>query len=160
MQNAWLDEAQPGIKIAGRNINNLRCAGGTTLMAKSKGPLKFSHSVVPYSLWPHELWHTCLLCPSPTPGACSNSCTPSWWCHPTISISVVLFSLCLQFFAASRSFPMSQFFPTGGQSIGASASASVIPMNIQSWFPLGLTDLIHHSFDYPDVCQQSDVSAF
>ena len=143
MQNAWLDEAQPGIKIAGRNINNLRCAGGTTLMAKSKGPLKFSHSVVPYSLWPHELWHTCLLCPSPTPGACSNSsCSLNWWCHPNISSSVVPFSSCLQSFPASVSFLMSKLFASGGWSIGVSASASVLLMRSQGWFPLGFTGLI------------------
>ena len=80
--------------------------------------------------------HTRLPCPSPTPGAYSNSCLLSRWCHPTISSSVVPFSSCLQFFPASGSFPISQFFPSGGQSIGASASASVLPMNIQDWFPL------------------------
>ena len=77
-------------------------------------------------------------CPSPTPGACSNSCPLSWWCHPIISSSVIPFS-CPQCFPESGSFPMSQFFISGGQSIGASASASVLPMNIRSWFPLGLT---------------------
>ena len=79
-------------------------------------------------------------CPSPAPGACSNSCPLSRWCHPTISSSVIPFSSChLQSFPASGSFPVSQFFPLGGQSIGVSASASVLPMNIQDWFPLGLT---------------------
>ena len=77
-----------------------------------------------------------------TPRACSNSCLSSWWCHPTISSSVVPFSSCLQSFPASRSFQMSQFFASGGQSIGVSASASVLPMNIQDWFPLGWTGLI------------------
>ena len=88
--------------------------------------------------------HTRLLCPSPSPGACSNSCPSSWWCHPTISSSVVPFSSHLQSFPASGSFPMSQFFASGGQNIGAtaSASASVLPMNLQGWFPLGWTDLI------------------
>ena len=81
-------------------------------------------------------------CPSPTPGACSNSCPWSWWCHPTISSSVVPFSSCLQSFPASGSFPMSHFFASGGPSIGASASTSVLPMNIQDWFPSGLTGLI------------------
>ena len=91
------------------------------------------------SLWPHWLPHARLLCPSLSPGVCSNSCSLSQWCHPTISSSLVPFS-CLQCFPASRSFPMSQFFASGGQNIGA--SASVLPMNICSWFPLGLTGLI------------------
>ena len=78
--------------------------------------------------------HARLPCPSPTPGACSNSCSSSWWCHPTISSSVLPFSSCLQSFPASGSSPMSQFFPSGGQSIGA--SASVLPMNIHDWFDL------------------------
>ena len=78
----------------------------------------------------------------PTPGACSNSCPSSWWCHPTSSFSAIPFSSCLQSFPASRSFPMSQLFESGGQSIGASVSSSVLPMNIQDWFPLGLTGLI------------------
>ena len=77
-----------------------------------------------------------------TAEACSNSCSSSQWCQPTILSSVVPFSSCLPSFSTSGSFPMSQFFPSGSQSIGASASASVIPMNIQDWFPLGLTDLI------------------
>ena len=81
-------------------------------------------------------------CPSPTPKACSNSCPSSQWCHPTISSSVSLFSFCPRSFPASGSFPMNQFFASGGQSIGASASASVFPMNIQDWFPLRLTGLI------------------
>ena len=104
--------------------------------------VQISRSVVSDSLWCHGLQHTRLPCPSPTPGACSNSCPLSWWCHPTISSSVALFSSCLQSFPASGSFPMSQFFASGGRSIGASASASVLPMNIQNWFPLGWTDWI------------------
>ena len=103
---------------------------------------QFSCSVVSDSLWPHGLQHARLSCPSPIPGACSNSCPYSRWCHPTISSSVVPFSSCLQFFPASGSFLMSQFFASGGQSIGALASASVLPMNIQDWFPLGLTGWI------------------
>ena len=94
------------------------------------------------SLLTHRLQHTRLPCPSPTPGACSNSCPPSQWCHPTISSSVIPFSSCLQSFPASASFLMSQFFASGGQSIGASAIASVLPMNIQDWYPLGLTGWI------------------
>ena len=81
-------------------------------------------------------------CPSQTPGGCSDSCPLSQWCHPTISSSVVPFSACLQSFPASGSFQMSQFFASGGQSIGVSASGSVLPMNIQDWSPLGWTGLI------------------
>ena len=150
------------------------------------------------SLRPYGLQHTRLPCPSPSPRACSNSCALSQWCHPTISSSVFPFSSCLLSFPASGSFPMSQLFVSGGQSIGA--SASVLPMIIQGWFPLGLTGMIsleatglsrsfsstavwkhqffsaqpslwshthiiqdywkNHSFDYMDLCWQSDVSAF
>ena len=102
----------------------------------------FSCWVVSHSLWPHGLQHTRPPCPSPTHRACSNSCPSSRWCHPTISSSVILFSFCLQSFPASGAFPMSQFFASGGQSIGVSASASVLPMNIQDWFPLGWTSWI------------------
>ena len=91
------------------------------------------------TLWPHGQQHARLLCPSATPKSCSNSCPSSWWCHPTISSFVIPFSSCLQSFPASGSFLMSQFFAQGGQSIRVSASASVLPMNIQDWFPLGLT---------------------
>ena len=84
----------------------------------------------------------CSPCPSPTPGACSNSCTSSWWCCPTISSSLVLFSSCLQSFPASGSFQMSLLFASRGQSIRVSALASVLPMNIQDWFPLGWTGWI------------------
>ena len=101
----------------------------------------FSPSVTD-SFRPHGLQHTRLPCHSPTPGACSNSCPLSPWCHPTISSSVVPFSSCLQSFPASGSFPMSQFFASGGQSIGVPASASLLPMNSQDWFPLGLTGWI------------------
>ena len=101
-----------------------------------------SHSVMSDSLWPHGLQHARLPCPSSSPRVCSNSYPSSWWCHPTISSSVIPFSFCLQFFPASGSFPMSQLFASGGQSVGVSASASILPMNIQDWFPLGLTGLI------------------
>ena len=94
------------------------------------------------SLQPHGLQHARLPCPSLSPGVCSNSCPLSWWCHPTISSSVIPFSSCLQSFPASRSFPMSWLFASGGQSIGATASASVLPMDIQDWFPLGWTGVI------------------
>ena len=94
------------------------------------------------SLQPHGLQHTKLPCPSPTPGACWNPCPLSRWCHPTISSSVVPFFSHLQSFPVSGSFQISQFLASGGQSIGVSASASVLPMNIQDWFPLGWTGLI------------------
>ena len=148
------------------------------------------------SLRPHGLQLARPPCPSPSPGVFSNSCPLSQWCHPTILSSVLHF--CLESFPASGSFLMSQLFASGGQSIGALASASVLPVNIQSWFPLGLTGLIslwfkglsrvfpnttvqkhqffgtqlslwsdshvhywkNHSFDYIDLCQPSDVSAF
>ena len=103
--------------------------------------IKFSHSVVSNSLGPHGLQHARLPCPSSTPRACSNSRPLSQWCHPNISSSVVPFSSCLQSFPASGSFPMSQFFTSGGQNTGVSASASVLPMNILDWFPLGWTNL-------------------
>ena len=102
---------------------------------------QFSHSVVSYSLQPHGLQHTRPPCPSPTPGAYSNSCPLSQWCHPTIS-SIVPFSSCPQSFPASGSFQMSQLLAWGGQSIRVSASTSVLPMNIQDWFPLGWTGWI------------------
>ena len=97
--------------------------------------VQFSRSVMSSFVWPHGLQHARLPCPSPTPGACSNSCPLSWWCHPTTLSSVIPFSSCLQSFPASGAFPMSQLFTSGGQSIGA--SASVLPMHIQDWFPLG-----------------------
>ena len=99
-------------------------------------------SVVSNSLWPHGLQHARLPCPSLSPGVCSDSCPLSQWWHSIISSSVAPFSSSLQSFPASGSFPMSQFFASGGQSIGASASASVLPKNIQGWFLLGLTGLI------------------
>ena len=104
--------------------------------------VQFSCSVMSDTLQPHGLQHARLPCPSPSPGACSNSCPLSRWCHPTISSSVIPFSSCLQSFPASGSFLMNQFFESGGQSIGVSALDSVLPMNIQDWFPLGWTGLI------------------
>ena len=152
------------------------------------------------SLQPHELQHTRPPCPSPTPGVHSNSCPSSRWCHPTISSSVIPLSSSLQSFPASGAFQMSQFFASGGQSSGVSASSSVLPMNVQDWFPLGWTGWIslqskglsrvfsstslqkyqffgaqllysptltnindyrkNPSFDYTDLCWQSNVSAF
>ena len=101
----------------------------------------FCHSVVSDSLWPHELQHARLPCHLLSPGVCSNSCLLSRWCHPTISSSIVPF-FCLQSFPASGSFPVSWLFISDDQSIGASASASVLPVNIQGWFPLVLTGWI------------------
>ena len=103
--------------------------------------LLFSHSAVSNSLQPHGLQYTRLPCPSQSSRACSNPCPMSQWCHPTISFSVVPFSFCLQSFPASV-FSNDWLFASGGQSTGASASASVLPMNIQGWFSLGLTALI------------------
>ena len=104
----------------------------------------FSHSVESYFLPPHGLQHARLPSPSRTSGVCSNSCPSSQWCHPTISSSVIPFSSCLQSFPASEAFPRSQFFTSGGQNIGA--SASVLLMNIQAWFPLGWAGLISLQF--------------
>ena len=125
--------------------------------------VQFHRSVMSNFLWSHGLQHTRPPYPSPTPGACSNSCLLSRWCHPTISSSVVPFSSRLQSFPASGSFPMSQFFSSGGQNIGISASASVLPVNIQDWFLWGLTGwspcsprdsqkslLQHHSLKFTD----------
>ena len=104
--------------------------------------VQFSHSVVSGSLWPHEPQHARLPSPSPTTGVHPNPYPLSQWCHPTVSSCVVPFSSCPQSFPASGSFQISQFFPSGGQSIGISASASVLPMNVQDWFPLGWTGWI------------------
>ena len=100
--------------------------------------VQFSRSVVSDSLRPHESQHTRPPCLSPTPEVYSNPCPSSRWCHPAISSSVIPFSSCPQSLPASGSFPMSQLFASGGQSIGISASASVLPMNTQDWSPLGL----------------------
>ena len=116
------------------------------LLLSSISSVQFSYPVVSDSLWPQGLQHTRPPCSSPIPGAYSNSCPLSRWCHPTISSSVIPFSSCLQSFPASGSFQMSWFFVSGGQSIRTSASASVLPMNIQDWFPLGLTGLICMQF--------------
>ena len=112
---------------------------GIRLSSLVMAVLSFSHKVTSDSLQPHGLQHARPPCPSPTPGVYSNSCPLTWWCHPTISASVAPFSSCLQSFPESGSFPMSQFFTSGGQNSGASAAASVLPMNTQGWAPLGLT---------------------
>ena len=101
--------------------------------------VQFSRSVMSDFLWPHGLQHTRPPCLSPTPGVYSDSCPFSQWCYPTISSSVVPFSSCPQSFSASGSFPMSQFFESGGKSIGVSASTSILPTNTQDWSPLGWT---------------------
>ena len=120
----------PGKSPGEGNGNTLQCS------------VQFSRSVLSDSLRLHGRQHTRLPCPSPTPRACSNSCPLSQWCHPTILSSCVPFSSRLQSFPASGSFPRSQFFASGGQSIGASASASVLLMNVPDWFSLGLTGWI------------------
>ena len=103
------------------------------------GPsVQFVHSVMSNYLWPHGLQQTRLPCPSPAPRACSYSRPSSWWCHPTVSSSVIPFSSHLQYFPTSGSFLMSQFPTSGGLITGVSASTSVLPMNIQDWFPLRL----------------------
>jgi len=117
--------------------HNLKC----NEIPKMRLSVQFSHSVVSDSLRPHGLQHARLPCPSPTPEACSNSCPLNWWCHPTISSSVVSFSSCFQSCSASV-FSNESVFHSGGQSIGVTASAAVLPMNIQNWFPLGLTGMI------------------
>ena len=115
--------------------------------------VQFSSSVMSDSLQPHEPQHTRPPCPSPTPGVHPNPCPLSRWCHPTISSSVVPFSSCPQSFLASGSFQMSQLFASGSQSIGVSASASALPINIQDWFPLGWTGWI--SLQSPKNSQES-----
>ena len=162
--------------------------------------LLFSGSVMSNSLRPHGLQHTKLPCPSLSPRVCSSSCPLRQWCPPAIPSSVTPFSSCPPSFSASGSFPVTWLFASGGQGIWATASASVLPMNIQDWFPSGLTSLIsllsrefqvssptlqfksmnslmlsllygptltslhdywkNHSFDYMDLCWQSDISAF
>ena len=130
---------EPGISKRPRWLGAVMMLKYSNHMAKGQFS-QFSRSVASYSLWPRGLQHNRHPCPSPTPGVQSNS-YPCWWCHPTISSSVVPFSSCLHSFPASRSF-QSQFFTSGGQSIGVSASTSVLPMNIQDWFPLGWTGWI------------------
>ena len=116
---------------------------GLVLVGKAMlNSVQFGHSVMSVSLRPHGLQHARLPCQSPALGTYSNSHPSSWWCHPNILSSVVPFSSCLQSFPASECFPRSQFFPSGDLSIGVSASASVLPMNIQDWFPLGWTGWI------------------
>ena len=128
----------------GRSMLNLglSCCSFFFLLGQASPSVQFSRSVMSNSLRPHGLQHARLPRPSPTPGVYSNSCPLSRWCHPTILSSVAPFSSRLQSFPASGSFPMSQFFASGGQSIGVSASVTVLPVNIQDWFPLGWTSWI------------------
>ena len=126
--------------------------------------VQFTCSVVSDSLQPHGLQHARLPCPSPSPGACASSCPLSWWCHPTISSSVISFSSCLQFFPPSGSFQMSQLFTPGDQSIGVSASTSVLPMNNQDWSPLGWSGWIpcssRHSQESSPTPQFKSINSF
>ena len=114
----------------------------TPLVGCRTSSVQFSHSVLSDSLQPHGLQHSRPSCPSPNPRVYSNSCPSSQWCHPAISFSVIPFSSCPQSLPASGSFQMSQLFASGAQSIGVSASTSVLPMNFQDWFPLGWTGWI------------------
>ena len=116
--------------------NNLSFSTANTITVQFS-KIQFNCSVMSNSLWPHGLQHARLPCPSPICEVCLNPCQLSWWCHPTISSSVIPLSSCPQSFSTSGSFPKSQFFTSGGQSTGASASASVLPMNTQDWYTLG-----------------------
>ena len=143
-------------------INTYRMKNNTCFTSS----VQFSHSVVSDSLRPHELQYARPPCPSPTPGVHPNPCPLSQWCHPAISSSVILFSSCLQSFPASGSFQMSQLFASGGQSIGVSASTSVLPTNTQDWSPLewtgwislqsrGLSSLLQHHSSKASILQHS-----
>ena len=133
----WWEGYLSSFTIRAKNIYECHSIKNLTFSS-----VQVSHSVLHNSLQPHGLQNARLPCPSPIPGACSNSCPSSQWCHPTISSSIVPFSSCPQSFPASGSFPMSQFFTSGGQSIVVSASASVLPMNNRDWSPLGWTGWI------------------
>ena len=150
MRNMWLLSGQGLAPPLHRGVSVHRGQSpalqpGTYLSPASKpefSSVQFSHSVMSNSLQPHELQHTRPPCLSPTPRVYPNSCPSSWWWHPTISSSLVPFSSCPQSFLASGSFQRSQLFTSGGQSIGISASTSVLPMNTQDWSPLGWTGWI------------------
>ena len=146
--SSWeIDEKQAifliHFSIIDNSFNNFMCHPCKhSLMDVHTVSVQFSCSVVSDSLWPHEPQHTRPPCPSPTPRVHPNPCPLSLWCHPTVSSSVVPFFSCLQSFPASGSFQMTQLFASGGQSIGVSASKSILPKNTQDWSPLGLTDWI------------------
>ena len=123
-------------------VSCVSCIAGDYLSLSMEITVQFSHSAMSDSLWPHGLQQARTPFPSPTPRACSNSCPSSQWCHSTIPSSVVPFFSCLQSFPTSGSFQMNQVFASGGQSIGVSASTSVLPMNTQNWSPLGWTGWI------------------
>ena len=133
--------SQPQFKNSGSQ-NYRQTFGHPVFIWIVPASVEFSHSAVSDSLWPHGPQHTRPPCPSPAPGVYSNSSPLSRWCHPTISSSVVPFSSRLQSFPASGSFQMSQLLASGGQSTGVSASASVLPMIIPDWSPLGWTGWI------------------
>ena len=139
--------------VSPRSPQRIRCCWGKVCCPSDSPSLvgvilgflefyQFNHSVVSDSLQPHEPKHTRPPCPSPTPRVHPNLCPLSWWCHPTISFSVVPFFSCLQLFPTSGSFPISQLFSSDGQNIGVSASTSVLPKNTQDWSPLGWTGWI------------------
>ena len=130
------------ISLRKYTLNYLGIKGYDVCNLHSSHSFQFSRSVISDSLQPHELQHARPPCPSPTSGVYPNPCPLSRWCHPTISFSVIPFSSCPQSFPATWSFPMSQLFASGGQSIGLSASTSVFPMNTQDWSPLGWTGWI------------------
>ena len=152
MDSFWTRDWTCEPALAGRFLStgppgeSLKSISDITILQNSSfsdvSSIQFSHSVMSDSLRPHGLQHARPPCPSPTPRVYSNSCPLSRWCHPAISSSVAHFSSCPQSFPVSGSFQMSQLFTSGRQSIGVSASASVLPMNIQDWFPLGWTGLI------------------
>ena len=136
---------EPASPVLAGGFFTTRSSGKLTtsfILNWSISSVQFSCSAVSNSLRPHESQHTRPPCPSPTPGVYPNSCPLCQWCHPTNSSSVIPFSSCPQSFPASGSFQMSQLFTSGGQSTGVSASTSVLPMNIQEWFPLGWTGWI------------------
>ena len=143
MQNSWVVlQMWTPTPSQMEDVNNLIIKSTQPQASWSLSSVQFSRSAMSDSVRPHGLEHARPPCPSPTPSVYLNPCPLSQWCHPTISSSVVPFSSCLQSFPASGYFPMSQFFTSGGQCIGVSASASVLPMNIQDWFPLGYTAYI------------------
>ena len=135
-----MNHSLPGSTVLG--ISQVRILKWVTLPFYGISSVQFNYSVMSNSLQSYGLQHARVPCPSPTSRTCSNSCPLSRWFYPTISSSVIPFFSCLQSFPASGSLPMSQFFESGGQSIGVSALASVLPMNIQNWFPLGWTGWI------------------
>ena len=134
---SWIEQLQPHETNSDKFFSFLFCYKYFLIFLPMATSVQLSCSVMSDSLQPHGLQHARLPYPSPTPRTCSDSCPSSWWCHPTTSSSVALFSSHLKSFPASGSFPVSQFFTSGCQSIRVSASASVLPMNIQDWFTLG-----------------------